>query len=64
MLNLDDLPRLGNHRFSQTVIGYVVHDRTAAILRPCRHRLSARTYRNARQDAFDIWAAYTTELSA
>jgi putative transposase len=41
-----------------------VHDQTAAIFRPRRHRLSARSYRNARRDAFDIWAAYTTELSA
>ncbi len=41
-----------------------VHDQTAAIFRPRRHRLSARSYRHARQDAFDIWAAYTTELSA
>lgn len=41
-----------------------VHDQTAAIFRPSRHRLSARSYRHARQDAFDIWAACTTELSA
>ena len=41
-----------------------VHDQTATIFRPRRHRLSARSYRHARQDAFDIWAAYTTELPA
>jgi putative transposase len=41
-----------------------VHDQAAAIFRPRRHRLSARSYRHARQDAFDIWAACTTELSA
>ena len=41
-----------------------VHDQTAAIFRPRRHRLTARSYRHARQDGFDIWAAYTTELSA
>ncbi len=41
-----------------------VHDQTAAMFRPCRHRLSARSYRHARRNAFDIWAAYTTELSA
>ena len=41
-----------------------VHDQTAAIFRPRRHRLSARSYRHARRDAFDLWADYTTELSA
>ena len=55
-----------------------VHDQTAAFvgrsvhwtlhrsssLRPRRHRLSARSYRHARRDAFDLWTAYTTELSA
>jgi len=41
-----------------------VHDQTAAIFRPRRHRLSARSYRHARHDAFEIWADYTTELSA
>ena len=41
-----------------------VHDQAAVIFRPRRHRLSARSYRHARRDAFDIWAAYTTDLSA
>ena len=41
-----------------------VHDQTAAIFRPRRHRLSACSYRHARRDAFDLWEAYTTELSA
>jgi putative transposase len=41
-----------------------VHDQTATIFRPRRHRFSARSYRHARRDAFDIWAACTTELSA
>ncbi len=41
-----------------------VHDQTAAIFRPRRHRLTARSYRHARQDAFDVCAAYITELSA
>ncbi len=41
-----------------------VHDQTAAIFRPRRHRLSANSYRHARRDAFDLWADYTTELSA
>ena len=41
-----------------------VHDQTAAVFRPRRHRLSARSYRHARQDAFGLWADYTTKLSA
>jgi putative transposase len=41
-----------------------VHDQTAAIFRPRRHRLSANSYRHARQDAFDLWADYTSELTA
>jgi len=41
-----------------------VHDQTAAIFRPHRHRLSANSYRHARQDAFDLWADYTSELTA
>jgi putative transposase len=40
------------------------HDQTAAIFRPRRHRLSARSHRHARQDAFEIWGAHTTELTA
>ena len=41
-----------------------VHDQTTAIFRPRRHRISAISYRHARQDAFNLWADYTTELSA
>ncbi len=41
-----------------------VHDQTAAIFRPRRHRLSANSYRPARRDAVDLWADCTTELSA
>ena len=41
-----------------------VHDQTAVMFRPRRHRLSANSYRHARQDAFGLWAGYTTELSA
>ncbi len=39
-----------------------VHDQTVAIFRPRHHCLSARSYHHARQDAFDLWADYTTEL--
>lgn len=41
-----------------------VHDQTAALFRPRRHRLSARSYRHARTDAFDLWAEMTGELRA
>ena len=41
-----------------------IHDQTTAIFRPRRHRLPARSYRHARQDAFDLWVDNTTELSA
>lgn len=41
-----------------------VHDQTAALFRPKRHRLSARSYCLARADAFELWAEYTHELTA
>ena len=41
-----------------------VHDQTAALFRPKRHRLSAHSYRHARSDAFDLWAEYARELVA
>ena len=41
-----------------------VHDQTATLFRPKRHRLSARSYRHAQSDAFDLWNDYTTELAA
>ena len=41
-----------------------VHDQTAALFRPKRHRLSARSYRHARNDAFEIWNDYPGKLAA
>ena len=41
-----------------------VHDQTAALFRPRRHSLSARSYRHARADPFEIWNDYSTELAA
>ncbi|GFE67388.1 IS6 family transposase [Litoreibacter roseus] len=41
-----------------------VHDQTAVLFRPKRHRLSARSYRHARADAFEIWTEYAHELIA
>jgi len=40
-----------------------VHDQTATILRPKRHRLSAAPYRQFRADAFSLWKNYATELA-
>jgi putative transposase len=40
------------------------HDQTAVLFRPKRHRLSAKSYRHARSDAFDLWSDYATELRA
>ena len=39
------------------------HDQIAAIFSTKRHRLTATSYRHARKDAFDLWNAYTAELS-
>lgn len=41
-----------------------VQDQAAALFRPKRHRLSARSYRHARSDAFELWTGYTADLVA
>jgi len=41
-----------------------VHDQTAALSRPRRHKLFAASYRHAGLDAFDLWSSYTAELRA
>ena len=40
-----------------------VHDQAASLFRPKRHRLSAKSYRHARSDAFSLWASYAAELT-
>ena len=40
------------------------HDQIACLVRPKRHRLSAKSHRHARNDAFDLWAGYAAELAA
>lgn len=40
------------------------HDQTVALFRPKRHRLSARSYRHARSDAFELWTEYAGNLAA
>jgi putative transposase len=41
-----------------------VHDQTAIIFRPKRHRLSAAPYRQSRADAFSLWNNYAAEMAA
>ncbi len=41
-----------------------VHDQTATLFRPKRHRLSARSYRHARADTFSLWSDSVAELTA
>ena len=41
-----------------------VHDQAATLFRPKRHHLSARSYRHARSDAFELWNGYTADLAA
>ncbi len=41
-----------------------VHDQTATIFRPKRHRFSAASYRQSRADAFSLWNNYTAEIAA
>ena len=41
-----------------------VHDQTAALCRPKRHRLSAVSYRHARADAFSLWSDFAAEMTA
>ncbi len=40
------------------------HDQIATLFRPKRHRLSARSYRHARTDAFSLWTDYAADLTA
>lgn len=41
-----------------------VHDQTATIFRPKRHRLSAAPYRQSWADAFSLWNNYAAEMAA
>ena len=54
--------RFKSPRQAQRVLS--VHDQTACLFRPKRHRRSALSYRHARSDAFDLWTDYTAQLSA
>ena len=41
-----------------------VHDQIANLFRPKCHRISARSYRHARSDAFGLWSGYAAKLTA
>lgn len=41
-----------------------VHDQTAVLFRPKRHRLYASQFRQTRSTSFKLWNAFTTELIA
>ena len=41
-----------------------VHDQTATIFRPKRHRLSPTSYRQSRADTFSLWIKYAAEMAA
>ncbi len=40
------------------------HDQINTIFRPRRYRPTAKSYHHARADAFDLWSAYTLEMTA
>ena len=40
------------------------HDQINIIFRPRRYRLTAKSYRHARADAFRLWQDYTREMTA
>ncbi|WP_199262221.1 IS6 family transposase [Paracoccus binzhouensis] len=48
----------------QAQIFLSAQDQTAALFRPKRHRLTARSNRHARADAFSLWAEMTAQLAA
>lgn len=41
-----------------------VHDQTAVLFRPKRHRLTAADYRRTRTEAQDLWVGYVGEIVA
>lgn len=42
---------------------HATHDQITTLFRPKRHRLSARSFRHARADAFSLWADYPSNLA-
>jgi len=54
--------RFKSHRQAQRFLS--AHDQINLIFRPRRYQLTAISYRHARNDAFGLWADYTTEMAA
>jgi len=54
--------RLKSHRQAQRFLS--AHDQINPIFRPRRYQLTAISYRHARNDAFGLWADYTTGMAA
>ena len=54
--------RFKSHRQAQSFLS--AHDQINLIFRPRRFQLTANSYRQARADAFRLWAEYTIEMVA
>jgi len=54
--------RFKSHRQAQRFLS--AHDQINLIFRPRRYQLTATSYPHARNDAFSLWADYTTEMAA
>jgi putative transposase len=54
--------RFKTHRQAQRFLS--AHDQINLIFRPRRYKLTATSYRHARNDAFNLWADYTAEMTA
>ncbi len=50
------------HRQAQRFLS--AHDQINLIFRPRRYKITATSYRHARNDAFSLWADYTAEMAA
>ncbi|MCZ7481291.1 IS6 family transposase [Rhizobium rhizogenes] len=55
---------MGRFKLPQAQRFLSAHDQINTIFRPRRYNLSAASYRNARADAFCLWAEYTAEMVA
>ena len=40
------------------------HDQVNTLFRPRRYRLTTKSYRHARSDAFDLWQGYALEMAS
>lgn len=54
--------RFNSHRQTQRFLS--AHDPINLIFRARRYRLTATSFRHARNDAFSLWADYTAEMAA